>query len=199
VPAFEFTVREPRTRDEILGQLRELHRVSTLLWQSFPTEAFFAPVGGGWSPAGNVRHLNKAMRPLARALRLPRFLLGLLFGKARQSSRSYDGLRDAYLGVLAGGAGAGPFAPEPSQSEGGCDADRKKLMETREAVANALDETINRWNEADLDRYRLPHPLLGKLTVREMLLFTVYHNYHHPRSVANRLAAARGETAGARP
>ena len=32
---------------------------------------------------------------------------------------------------------------------------------------------------ADLDAVLLPHPLLGKLTVREMLFFTVYHVQHH--------------------
>ena len=52
-------------------------------------------------------------------------------------------------------------------------------------------------SQADLDRYRLPHPLLGKLTVREMLFFTVYHNYHHVRSVADRLAAGQGQPSGA--
>jgi hypothetical protein len=199
VPTFEFTPREPETRDEILAQLRELHRVSTAFWDSFPIDAFFAPVGSGWSPAGNVRHLTKAMRPLARALRLPRFLLGLLFGKAHKPSRSYAGLRDTYLATLAAGAGAGSFAPEPLQSLGSSEADRMRLMASWEAVARALADAIGRWAEENLDRYRLPHPLLGKLTVREMLLFTVYHNYHHVRSVATRLAAVRGEASGARP
>jgi hypothetical protein len=32
----------------------------------------------------------------------------------------------------------------------------------------------------------MPHPLLGKLTVREMLLFTLYHNLHHVQNVARR-------------
>jgi hypothetical protein len=47
------------------------------------------------------------------------------------------------------------------------------------------------WREADLDRYLLPHPLLGKLTLREMLHFTLYHNYHHVQSVATRLRGAQ--------
>jgi hypothetical protein len=64
-------------------------------------------------------------------------------------------------------------------------------MATREVLANQLASSIGRWREEDLDYYRLPHPLLGKLTVREMLFFTVYHNYHHPRSLALRLLDAR--------
>jgi hypothetical protein len=35
------------------------------------------------------------------------------------------------------------------------------------------------WSEAELDRYTLPHPLLGDLTMREMLCFTLYHNQRH--------------------
>ncbi len=195
MPSFNCTPGEPRTRDEILAQLHELHRAGTTFWELFSAEAFFTPVGGGWSPAGNVRHLNKAIKPLARALTLPRFLLWMLFGKARKPSRSYSGLRDIYLATLKRGAGAGSFAPEPPDSSGNADGSRAKLMATREDLANKLSAAIRRWNDEDLDRYRLPHPLLGKLTVREMLFFTVYHNYHHPHSVAKRLPDTAGATA----
>jgi DinB superfamily len=188
VPSFDFSLREPRTRDEILSQLRELHDVSSEFWNSFATEAFFAPVGHGWSPAGNIRHLNKAMQPLARALNLPRILLRVLFGKAGRPSRTYAGVRDTYRAILQKGGGAGSFAPEAADLLGKNEADRARLMAIRETTTNSLLTAIDRWPDETLDRYRLPHPLLGKLTVREMLLFTVYHNYHHVRSVATRLS-----------
>jgi hypothetical protein len=117
-------------------------------------------------------------------------LLRLLFGSSGRPSRTFSGLRDTYLGVLAKGGGAGSFAPETTMELGKDEQDRAKLMATRENVTTSLTNVIARWSDADLDRYRLPHPLLGKLTVREMLLFTVYHNYHHVRSVAARLDAA---------
>ena len=44
-----------------------------------------------------------------------------------------------------------------------------------------------RWSEKKLDRYQAPHPALGKLTIREMLYFTIFHNVHHARLVAERL------------
>jgi hypothetical protein len=37
----------------------------------------------------------------------------------------------------------------------------------------------------------LPHPLLGKLTVREMLFFTLYHQRHHVAVVERRIAELR--------
>jgi hypothetical protein len=48
---------------------------------------------------------------------------------------------------------------------------------------------MTRWPERALDRHLLPHPLMGLLTIREMLAFTVYHTAHHLRRVADRAAA----------
>jgi hypothetical protein len=43
------------------------------------------------------------------------------------------------------------------------------------------------WTDDDLDRRALPHPYLGALTVREMLLFCVFHERHHLKQVRARL------------
>jgi hypothetical protein len=67
-------------------------------------------------------------------------------------------------------------------------------------LADAVEELGRRvvsWSEIDLDRYRLPHPLLGKLTVREMLFFTLQHLAHHASKVEARLEAARNGVSGA--
>jgi hypothetical protein len=185
---FQFTPHEPWTRDALVTDLRELYESSTTFWESFSNSEFFTPVGNGWSPAGNVRHLNKAIRPLPRALRLPRFALRMLFGKPRKPSRTYAALRDAYLATLKRGAGAGAFAPEPSEALGKTVADREQLMAVRAELSHKLWAAIGGWRDEDLDRCLLPHPLLGKLTVREMLFFTLYHNYHHVQSVATRVS-----------
>jgi hypothetical protein len=42
-----------------------------------------------------------------------------------------------------------------------------------------LESKISRYPEKKLDSLILPHPLLGKLTLREMLYFTNYHVIHH--------------------
>jgi hypothetical protein len=188
---FHFTPRDPWTKDGLLSDLRELHEVSSTFWEGFSTTEFFTPVGSGWSPAGNVRHLNKSIRPLARALRLPRLMLRMLFGKPPNPSRTYAALRDAYLEKLKQGGGAGGFAPETNQSLGDDASRRAQLMATRAELSQQLWRAISGWRDADLDRYLLPHPLLGKLTLREMLFFTLYHNYHHVQSVATRLRGAQ--------
>jgi len=42
-----------------------------------------------------------------------------------------------------------------------------------------LIKQINNWSEEKLDKCLIPHPLLGKLILREMLFFTNWHTQHH--------------------
>lgn len=61
---------------------------------------------------------------------------------------------------------------------------------TAEEIAAALRalhaDSVRYITESALGRRQLPHPLLGPLTVREMLLFTLYHNRHHVEVVRTR-------------
>jgi len=179
---------DPRTKPEIAHELRALHERSTPFWDAFPTADFLAPLGEAWSPADNVRHLNKSIRAVTRGLRVPRPLILLTIGPALRKSRSYAEIREVYHGVLARGADAGRFAPSPQKPPGDPEAWRRELMSLWAAAANGLEGALTPWSERALDRCRMPHPLLGKLTVREMLLFTLYHNLHHVRNVERRAA-----------
>jgi hypothetical protein len=183
-------VREPHTRDELLAELRSLHERSTLFWQRFDTPDFFAPLGEAWSPADNVRHLIKSCRPVARALDLPKLTLIGIGGWSFRGSRSYAEIRDTYRAALAAGVTAGRFAPRPELPGEDLEASRRELMARREEVARHLHDAAGRWGERGLDRLRLPHPALGRLTVREMLCFTLYHNLHHVLNVARRAGLA---------
>jgi len=60
------------------------------------------------------------------------------------------------------------------------------VLQRWQKVAAGLDAVLERWDDKRLDRYQLPHPVLGKLTVREMLFFTLYHNKHHASRVFER-------------
>jgi uncharacterized damage-inducible protein DinB len=63
-------------------------------------------------------------------------------------------------------------------------------MRVHAASIEALTARVAKWSEANMDYHVLPHPLLGPLSVREMLFFTVYHNTHHVLNV-QRLRAGR--------
>lgn len=128
---------------------------------------------GKWSPARQLEHLVRSVQPVAVAFSLPKFLLTLLFGKANRPTRSYGELIEKYKSKLAGGGKAsGRFIP-------GNPTDLASLSDKMERTIQKLIREIDQFSETDLDHFILPHPLLGKLTFREMLYFTAYHAEHH--------------------
>ena len=183
------TVQEPYGRDEIVRELRSVQSQSRQFWDSFSTAEFFTPFGDAWSPADNVRHLLKSNRPVARALATPKVLLTLRFGVSLRASVSYPELRTRYLSLLATGVKAGRFTPAPLNPSELSEEHRCSLMTTMDSVFENLAAATSKWREWQLDRLRLPHPALGKLTVREMLFFTIYHNTHHVENVVRRMTA----------
>jgi hypothetical protein len=184
-------MQSPQSAAQLLAAFEEQEQESLRYWTTFDDEAFFRKIGTSWSPAETVRHLTKSNRPVVKALGMPRLVLWLMFGKPRRASMTYDALQARYLQGLAEGGQAGRFAPS-QQEEQDLGAWRRSIMGQYTGVSGGLRKAIARWSDRRLDRYQLPHPLLGKLTVREMLFFTLYHQRHHMAVVERRMR----ETAG---
>lgn len=144
---------------------------------------FFRMPPTGWSPALNLNHLIKAAIPISITLASPKMIL-LPMGKSRKESRDYKGVVKAYQHRLANGATAGIFVPlgKPTGDEG----KRNKLIEKFKNVYKTYTGRILKWTDSDSDKYRMPHPILGMLTVKEMLYFSLYHLGHHAKNVEKR-------------
>lgn len=177
------------TRREIIEALEAVHEVGVDYWARFDTREFFARIGTSWSPAEHVRHLTRSMTPLLPVLRLPRVALRVMFGSADAPSRSYEQIEALYAAALAAGGAAGRYAPSPERADGSV-VRRDAIMDNHSETLRGLTQTMEKWPESQLDAYRLPHPLLGKLTVREMMLFTLLHNQHHVDVCERRRVAA---------
>jgi hypothetical protein len=190
-------IAEPFTAAELARDLAAVRVWSARFWERFTVEQFFLPVGQAWSPADNVRHLVKSNRPVAVALGVPKPMLALRFGLTWRASRHYSELVATYHAALAGGLKAGRYTASPVPSERRTDEQRRESLGALDETLAALVRLLGRWGERALDRLRLPHPGLGMLTVREMAMFTLYHNTHHALGVARRLDAAEQVPAGA--
>ena len=143
---------------------------------------FEATPNGKWSAGQNLDHLIRAIKPLQLAYGLPKFALLILFGKTNRPSRTYDELITKYkTKLVAGGKASGPFIPPTIRFEQKDELIKKYFLQKQKLIAK-----IERQPEPDLDKYILPHPLLGKVTLREMLYFTIHHNDHHLELLKNR-------------
>ncbi|VAW31181.1 hypothetical protein MNBD_CHLOROFLEXI01-2412 [hydrothermal vent metagenome] len=155
-------------------------------------DPFFAAPEGVWSPAENLLHLIQSVRPVIMALNFPKTALRLRFGKAKQASRPLAQVRDTYVNVAlaSGGQARGSFLPEVQTYS---PAEKVRILAKWQKKGADLQAAIGKWPEKALDSYVLPHPLLGKMTVREILFFTLYHNLHHVNDVQRLLNQAESE------
>jgi hypothetical protein len=169
-------------KPQIISTLSEKIEAFNRYVASLNKEQFEATPNSKWSAGQNLDHLIRAIKPLQLAYSLPKFALTILFGKTKRPSRSYDELVTKYKTKLAaGGKASKPFIPPTIKFE-----NRDELIRKYAENKQKLITKIEKQSEADLDKYILPHPLLGKVTLREMLYFTIHHNEHHLNLLINR-------------
>lgn len=169
---------KPYSRPEILVELERTTQLITDYFASLEEEAFFAHPPKVWSPAENLAHLSKSVRSATLGLKVPQAFSGLVWGAAE--SRSYDELVGAYKQALAaGGESPTQYLPEIAEPVGDKAAAKQAILQRWQQSTAKLAAAAAGWEDADLDKARVPHPLLGKFTIRELLFFTLYHNMHH--------------------
>lgn len=167
-------------KQEIINQLQKSHQAFADYIGSLKEDDFLFTANNKWTPGQQALHILKSIRPVKLAFSLPGFVLRLYFGKANRPSRSYEQLLEKYQEKLAaGGRALGRFIPAPVAF-----SQKEKICKEITAVNNALCRKVNNCTEEALETYILPHPLLGKLTLREMLYFNILHVEHHRNSVA---------------
>lgn len=166
---------------EIADGLTKAGKDLTGFCSAVPDEQFFRQPEGKWSPAQQVKHLISATNTARLALTLPKFMVRLVGGKPNRGSRTYDELVAKYkLKLEQGGKASGRYIPKPVLSSYGKDRLLGEFHTAMDKFAGALQRN---WKEPQPDQYIAPHPLLGKITLRELCYFTIHHTYHHLDSI----------------
>ena len=191
-------LQSPYTHAELIHALAAAEREVGEFFGSLRADEFVLRSGAAWTPAEHLEHLDIAVSAVARGFAMAPWLLRLRFGRPRRASRSYEALRDDYLARLAQGARAsGRFVPGRA---GAMDDDpivrRTRLLSRWYHVNEKLRSALEEWTEPNLDRIQLPHPILGRITAREMVLFVIYHNHHHIAAVRRRIPRTSSPDAG---
>lgn len=152
-----------------------------LYCQSIPGHLFFQQPEGKWSPAQQTKHLITSTNMARLAFVLPGFMVRLIGGKPNRPSRSYDELVNRYHTKLAeGGQASGRYIPKAIPESTGREKWLRKYEQSMIKMAAVIGKIKN---EERLDQYLAPHPLLGKITLRELAYFTIYHSHHHLESI----------------
>ncbi len=159
--------------------LRTNHQSFTDFIGNISDEDFIKSVNNKWTAGQQLEHIYLSIKPLRMALSLPTFMLKLIWGKANRKSKTYEELVDKYQHKLAqGGRATARFVPKTVSLN-----QRETLLKSVLLEITFINKKLTKFTEEELDLYILPHPLLGKLTLREMMYFTIYHVEHHKKQM----------------
>ena len=170
-------------KSELRKALVDHHALFIQLIASLPAREIQHSHNGKWSPLQQMDHIIRSVDPVRLAFSMPAFLLRIIFGSANRPSKTYDALVEKYKGKLSAG-GKSPSRFIPNSTSASLEVLSRKLKQLTDTLSSKVDS----FSEEQLDQLILPHPLLGKLTLREMLYFTIYHVQHHQRQVEAQLA-----------
>ncbi len=166
-------------KEEIIQLLDKNYQDFAVFVAAQSAEQFCYAPEGKWTSGQQTDHLVKAVQPVRLGLRLPKFIPKLLFGTSNRPSKTYNELVAKYQAKLAAGGKASRAFIPPTIAANKQAILAKAILKEKDTLLKAIVS----WSEADLDKYLMPHPLLGKLTIREMLYFTAYHAEHHKKGL----------------
>ncbi len=170
------------TKEQIITATQKIVDTFTQTCNDVDEISFFKRLADKWSIAENLQHLILATSTSALAFQLPKFIVKLVGGKPNRSSRTFDELLAKYNKKLAEGATASSrFVPKPIEIKFGKE---KLISKWKKATAKFINALQKNSTEQDLDNYLVKHPLLGRITLRELCYFTIFHTEHHLISIS---------------
>lgn len=142
-------------------------------------------VSGKWTIAGHLYHLIKSTKAVSKGMAMPKIGLRTMFGKNNRPERTYQQMVDKYETTLAT---TNIKAPSSYEAEAGRQFERHALIRRFEEELQDMIKALNPWKEEDMSVYIMPHPAIGKCTIREFVYFTTLHTYHHLDILKNQYA-----------
>jgi hypothetical protein len=139
------------------------------LWEFAPKDK--------WTAGQHVIHLVQSSKALCGALMLPNFILKWRFGKNIRQPRTYDEVINKYNEKLSKTTGlvfeGSSNMPESKES------DMQKWFKNLSILNDKINAITLKISDKNFDEILIPHPLMGKMTLREILMWNAHHTEHH--------------------
>jgi len=165
------------------SQLRRSALEFSELVGSLSPDEFVRNMGGKWSAGQDLHHLVKTLGVIHTGFRLPMWLTRLVFSRAIRPSKSYAEFGERYRIKMKVSHQAPSFVqPRPVTSD-----KQVKLLQDLETVTEKFCRRLSAMRESDLDGIAAPHPLFGKITLREMVMAAWLHTDHHTSQLKRKL------------
>ena len=146
-----------------------------------PNETWEKGPEGKWTTGQHILHLIDALKKINRALSYPKFILKKKFGIANREVRSYEAVAKKYQEKLI------QYQDKAATYNKGMKVplleEKKELLNLFQIQHKKLQYKVNKWKDKHLDTVIIPHPLMGKMPVRELVMWTAHHTAHHRKTL----------------
>jgi len=146
-------------------------------------ESYAFKVDEKWSAGQHLDHLVLSTKAIVSVFQLDKISIAEKFGMPTNSKHSYTSLKTFYFEKLDnGGKAPERFVPDKKVVH-------QKILagQNLKIFIEQLSTAIESFSEEELDTLCIPHPLLGDLSLREMLYNAIYHAEHHQKLIAKML------------
>lgn len=166
-------------KKEISDILESKHQELFNWLENEPIEKWGEGPEGKWTSGQHFLHLVNSIKILNKALRTPKFLLKRKFGVSNRETRSYEEVAKRYEDRLNENKERARAFNDglriPTEKE------RERLISMLQIQNKKLQYKVNKWSDKHLDTLLLPHPLMGRMIIREIIMWTAHHTDHHTR------------------
>jgi hypothetical protein len=170
-------------KEILLSRITENHRSFIDYLSNLSKEDYEFSNDQKWTAGQQLEHIVLCVKPLVQFFSLDKTVIERYHGTTCRQNRTYEALLGNYVEKLtAGGKAPDKYVPETNSIN-----ERENLIEILEALIKELNLKIETFSDQELDSLQIPHPLLGNLTLREMLYNAVYHVEHHLVTVKSNL------------
>ncbi len=164
-------------KNDIADLLEKKHQDLFTWLKNQPDENWEKGPKDKWSTSQHIQHLVNSLQLLNNALSYPRFVLKYKFGTSNREPRDYKTVAKKYQEkLLANQERAKKFNKDlykPTLKE------KERLLTRFQIQQKKLQYKTRKISDKNLDTLVIPHPLMGKMTVREIIMWTAHHTEHH--------------------
>lgn len=163
-------------KQSIIDSLHQNYHSFVDYMNDLPDEEYTYRHQEKWTAGQQLEHIVLCIKPLVQVFSMDKPAIEQTFGSTEKpGGRSYEALMAEYKEKLGeGGKAPTRFVPKAAAPE-----QKEVLSGKLTKMIDDLGSKIQNFSEQELDTLFIPHPLLGNLTMREMLYNTIYHVEHH--------------------
>lgn len=163
-------------RDEIADLLEEKYHALLDWLENQEDEKWMSGPENKRTEGQQALHLLKSITPLNDVLSMPRFMFKYTLGTANRAPRDYDTIVADYLERLEAYK---KTAKPPKTLSVPKIRDKRYILTRLQVESKKLQYKTRRISDKNLDTLVLPHPVMGKILIREMLMWCAYHAEYH--------------------